>query len=57
MGGTMRLGAYKCQLKPGSNAEQAYNINKISERHRHRYEFNNDYRYGAAVSCAVICKF
>lgn len=43
MGGTMRLGAYKCQLKPGSNAEQAYNINKISERHRHRYEFNNEY--------------
>lgn len=43
MGGTMRLGAYKCQLKTGSNAEQAYNINKITERHRHRYEFNNAY--------------
>jgi len=43
MGGTMRLGAYKCELKPKSNAGLAYNTNKISERHRHRYEFNNDY--------------
>jgi len=43
MGGTMRLGAYKCQLKPGSKAAKAYNTDKISERHRHRYEFNNDY--------------
>ena len=43
MGGTMRLGAYKCLLTPGSNVSQAYNTDKISERHRHRYEFNNDY--------------
>jgi CTP synthase len=43
MGGTMRLGAYKCQLKPGSKVALAYNIDRISERHRHRYEFNNDY--------------
>jgi CTP synthase len=43
MGGTMRLGAYKCELKPKSNASLSYNTNKISERHRHRYEFNNDY--------------
>ncbi|TNF46805.1 MAG: CTP synthase [Bacteroidetes bacterium] len=43
MGGTMRLGAYKCQLKPGSKVSSAYNTDKISERHRHRYEFNNDY--------------
>lgn len=43
MGGTMRLGAYKCQLKPGSLASNAYTTDKISERHRHRYEFNNDY--------------
>jgi len=42
-GGTMRLGAYKCQLKPGSKISQAYNTEKISERHRHRYEFNNAY--------------
>lgn len=43
MGGTMRLGAYKCQLTPGSKVSQAYATDKISERHRHRYEFNNDY--------------
>ncbi len=42
-GGTMRLGAYKCQLKPGSKAAKAYNTDLISERHRHRFEFNNDY--------------
>lgn len=43
MGGTMRLGAYKCQLKPGTKVSKAYNTDKISERHRHRYEFNNQY--------------
>lgn len=43
MGGTMRLGAYKCQLKPNTLAHQAYNTDIISERHRHRYEFNNEY--------------
>jgi CTP synthase len=43
LGGTMRLGAYKCQLKPNSNSFKAYNTDKISERHRHRFEFNNDY--------------
>lgn len=43
MGGTMRLGAYKCQLKPDSKAFHAYNTDTIVERHRHRYEFNNDY--------------
>ncbi len=43
-GGTMRLGAYPCVLKPGSRAAQLYGQEKISERHRHRYEFNNDYR-------------
>lgn len=43
LGGTMRLGAYDCQLKPGSKASIAYNKDKISERHRHRFEFNNDY--------------
>jgi CTP synthase len=42
-GGTMRLGAYNCQLKPGSKVAAAYNTDKISERHRHRYEFNNNY--------------
>ncbi len=43
MGGTMRLGAYPCVLKPGTLAERIYNETRISERHRHRYEFNNDY--------------
>lgn len=42
-GGTMRLGAYACQLKKNSKAHQAYGSTKISERHRHRYEFNNAY--------------
>ncbi len=43
MGGTMRLGAYKCQLKPNTKVASAYNTESIEERHRHRYEFNNDY--------------
>ena len=43
-GGTMRLGAYPCVLEPGSLAYQAYERPEISERHRHRYEFNNAYR-------------
>ena len=43
-GGTMRLGAYPCLLKPGSVAKSAYGKKLISERHRHRYEFNNDFR-------------
>ena len=42
-GGTMRLGAYTCEIKKGSNAQKAYRTSKISERHRHRYEFNNQY--------------
>ena len=44
LGGTMRLGAYKCELLPGSKAHMAYGTETISERHRHRYEFNNKYR-------------
>ncbi|PSR53317.1 CTP synthase [Adhaeribacter arboris] len=42
-GGTMRLGAYICELKKGSRAQHIYGKTKISERHRHRYEFNNQY--------------
>ena len=42
-GGTMRLGAQVCELKPGSKAAQVYGEHKISERHRHRYEFNTQY--------------
>ena len=44
MGGTMRLGAYDCRLTPGSRAAQAYGATDVQERHRHRFEFNNDYR-------------
>jgi len=43
-GGTMRLGAYPCNLQPDTHALTAYGEPKISERHRHRYEFNNNYR-------------
>ncbi len=43
LGGTMRLGAYPCQLTEGSFAEQAYGVRDISERHRHRYEFNREF--------------
>jgi CTP synthase len=43
MGGTMRLGAWPCVLEAGSFAERAYGVNEISERHRHRYEFNREY--------------
>jgi CTP synthase len=42
-GGTMRLGAYQCKITKNSLAHKAYNSLKVSERHRHRYEFNNDY--------------
>jgi len=42
-GGTMRLGAYPCELTPGSLAAMVYNKTAIQERHRHRYEFNNEY--------------
>ena len=44
MGGTMRLGAYPCVIKKGSIMERAYGKAEVRERHRHRYEFNNDYR-------------
>ena len=43
-GGTLRLGAYPCMIKQGTTMERCYGSNEISERHRHRYEFNNDYR-------------
>jgi CTP synthase len=43
-GGTMRLGSYPCRLIPGTRAREAYGVDEVSERHRHRYEFNNEYR-------------
>ncbi len=44
LGGTMRLGAYDCVLRPGSKAAEAYGKTHIRERHRHRFEFNEEYR-------------
>jgi CTP synthase len=44
LGGTMRLGAYPCAIRPGSLAATLYRRNPIAERHRHRYEVNNHYR-------------
>ena len=44
MGGTMRLGAYPCKLRPGSRVAQTYGALEVSERHRHRYEVSNAYR-------------
>jgi len=44
MGGTMRLGNYPCQLVPGSRAARAYGESLVNERHRHRFEFNNEFR-------------
>jgi CTP synthase len=43
-GGTMRLGSYPCRLVPGTMAREAYGVDEVQERHRHRYEFNNEYR-------------
>ncbi len=43
-GGTLRLGSYPCVIRPGTIMERCYGARQISERHRHRYEFNNDYR-------------
>jgi CTP synthase len=53
-GATMRLGAYKCQLKAGSLAERLYGAPSVYERHRHRYELNNDYREELA-RCGLVC--
>ena len=57
MGGTMRLGAYECTLEKGSKAYEAYKTEYIQERHRHRYEFNNEFKteYEAAgMKCTGI---
>jgi CTP synthase len=59
MGGSMRLGAYKCQLKTGTKAYEIYQKEEISERHRHRFEFNNQYKAefeNAGMTCSGINK-
>ncbi len=53
-GGTMRLGAYPCSLSKGTFAQKAYGSTDISERHRHRYEFNNDFRSALVEKGMVI---
>jgi CTP synthase len=57
MGGTMRLGAYECVVEKGSKTFEAYQSTHIQERHRHRYEFNNDYKQEfeqAGMKCVGI---
>ena len=53
-GGTMRLGSYPCVLQPGSIAAQAYNATEVSERHRHRYEVNNQFREQLAAAGLIF---
>jgi CTP synthase len=53
-GATMRLGAYPCTLQPGTIAAELYGTTEISERHRHRYEFSNDYRDQLAAAGLVL---
>jgi CTP synthase len=54
LGGTMRLGTYPCALTPGSRAHQAYGDLLVHERHRHRYEFNNQYRQQFAAHGMIV---
>ncbi|MDR0219888.1 MAG: CTP synthase, partial [Lachnospiraceae bacterium] len=54
-GGTMRLGAYPCVVKKGTLLHDLYQADKISERHRHRFEFNNEYRHLFTEKGFVIC--
>jgi CTP synthase len=54
LGGTMRLGAWPCELRQGTRSAAAYEALQISERHRHRYEFNNDYRARFEAAGMVI---
>ncbi len=54
LGGSMRLGAYECRVRPASHAAKAYGKDTIYERHRHRYEFNNDYRQAFTSKGLII---
>ena len=54
IGGTMRLGNYDCRILPGTLAHKAYRADVVSERHRHRFEFNNEYREAFAKAGFVI---
>ena len=54
-GGTMRLGAYPCKIADETILRKTYHTNEISERHRHRFEFNNDYRKQLTKKGLVVC--
>jgi CTP synthase len=54
IGGTLRRGAYECVLKPGSKVAQLYGAVQVSERHRHRFEVNNEYRDAFAANGIVL---
>ncbi|MBH4864272.1 gamma-glutamyl-gamma-aminobutyrate hydrolase family protein, partial [Staphylococcus aureus] len=54
LGGTLRLGLYPCSIKEGTLAQDVYGKAEIEERHRHRYEFNNDYREQLEANGMVI---
>ena len=54
LGGTMRLGKYRCALTPGTRSAKAYGASEVWERHRHRYEFNNEYLERFAAAGMVI---
>ena len=53
-GGTLRLGSYPCRIAPGTLMERCYGAEEIRERHRHRYEFNNEYRQVLADAGLVL---
>ena len=53
-GGTLRLGAYPCRIAPGTRLRACYGVGEIKERHRHRYEFNNDYRQTLSDAGLVV---
>ena len=54
-GGTLRLGSYPCEIAPGSTLARCYGAERIQERHRHRYEFNNDYRDALKAAGLTLC--
>ena len=54
-GGTLRLGSYPCQIAPGTTLARCYGTELIRERHRHRYEFNNDYREALTAAGLTLC--
>jgi len=57
LGGTMRLGAQECVLVAGTKAREIYGTDVVKERHRHRYEFNNNYRERLSASGLVLSAF